>query len=79
MTCPHCGNADAARLGYEIRGVYDGVLYWVCGNCGRAWPRFTDGPLGELSEEYVDKHETFHLFAHYVEAVLDHHHAEVLA
>lgn len=30
-------------MGHEVRGVYDGVLYWSCPDCGRAWPRFADG------------------------------------
>lgn len=27
-------------IGHEVPGVYDGVLYWRCPDCGAAWPRF---------------------------------------
>ena len=30
-------------MGHEVRGVYDGVLFWSCPDCGHAWPRWTDG------------------------------------
>lgn len=30
-------------MGYEERGVYDGVLIWLCPDCGYAWPRFPEG------------------------------------
>lgn len=36
-------------MGHEIWGVYDGVLFWSCPDCGKAWPRWTDG--GPLSDE----------------------------
>lgn len=26
-------------VGVEVPGVYDGVLYWVCPDCGHAWAR----------------------------------------
>lgn len=45
-------------IGIEVRGVYDGVLYWTCPDCNHAWPRFNDG-LGRLSAEsmrYVVAH-----------------------
>lgn len=39
-TCPDCGNDDQGALaGHEIRGIYDGVLFWSCLECGFAWPR----------------------------------------
>ena len=34
-------------IGREVTGVYDGILYWSCPDCGHAWPRWTDG--GRLS------------------------------
>jgi hypothetical protein len=40
-------------MGHEIRGVYDGVLFWSCPDCGLAWPRWNDG--GRLSR--VGAHE----------------------
>lgn len=27
-------------MGYQEPGVYDGVLIWMCPDCGYAWPRF---------------------------------------
>jgi hypothetical protein len=30
------------EVGVEIRGVYDGVLYWSCPGCGWAWHRWDD-------------------------------------
>lgn len=29
------------KVGYDIRGVYDGVLIWGCPDCGHFWPRFS--------------------------------------
>lgn len=29
-------------MGYDIRGVYDGVLIWGCPDCGHLWPRFPE-------------------------------------
>ena len=36
-------------IGHEVRGVYDGTLYWSCPDCEYAWPRWTDG--GRLTEQ----------------------------
>jgi len=27
-------------IGYQERGVYDGVIIWHCPDCGHTWPRF---------------------------------------
>jgi rubredoxin len=35
--CPECGS-DAVS-GWEISGVYDGILFWVCLACDFAYPR----------------------------------------
>lgn len=45
-------------IGHEVRGVYDGVLFWSCPDCGKAWPRFTDGRgrLTAISAEYAVDH-----------------------
>lgn len=44
-------------IGCDVRGVYDGVLYWYCPDCGHAWPRkFAHGPLRKLSVKYADLH-----------------------
>jgi len=58
--CPECEEPD--YLGYEVLGVYDGVLYWVCPHCGHAWPRFTEGlgGLAELSAKYAEQHNLEH-------------------
>lgn len=50
--CPHCGDTDLNnRWGHEIRGVYDGVLFWTCGKCQHAWPRlFHHGPVALASQ-----------------------------
>lgn len=35
VTCPRCEDPDVFTV--EIRGVYDGALFWAC-PCGHAWP-----------------------------------------
>jgi hypothetical protein len=30
-------------VGVQIRGVYDGVCYWFCPECGERWHRFAEG------------------------------------
>lgn len=43
----------------EIRGVYDGGLYFVCPDCGFAWPRFAGRtPLAAASAYYAAKANT---------------------
>lgn len=32
------------QMGYEIRGVYDGVLFWGCPDCGHLWSRWESIP-----------------------------------
>jgi hypothetical protein len=59
--CPGFGEShtdlDLPYLLVEIRGVYDGALYFVCSNCGYAWPRFTDvGRRADQSRRYADQH-----------------------
>ncbi len=42
------------ELGVEIAGVYDGVLYWTCPDCGGRWHRFDEGSHPRsLAEKYV--------------------------
>lgn len=44
-------------IGHEVWGVYDGILFWVCPDCGLAWSRWTDGGrLTDAAAEYVDKY-----------------------
>lgn len=35
-------------MGYEIQGVYDGILFWGCPDCGHLWPRFAKETWGDL-------------------------------
>lgn len=55
--CPTCGEIDPSTLmGHEVPGVYDGILYWVHMPCNTAWPRFADGKLGRIADDYVATH-----------------------
>ena len=55
--CPGCqATLQGRAIGVEVQGVYDGVLYWACPDCGHAWPRWSDGRLGQLSREYAARH-----------------------
>lgn len=48
------------EMGHEVPGVYDGILYWSCPDCGFAWPRWTDGGRLTLrSGEYAAQHNAF--------------------
>lgn len=40
---PVTHSCEDAKIGVEIWGVYDGVLFWSCGVCGRTWHRFPEG------------------------------------
>lgn len=41
QTCPLCNQEQTNHdvIGVEIRGAYDGVLFWVCKLCSGAYPR----------------------------------------
>lgn len=42
-------------IGHEVRGVYDGVLYWSCPECGGKWHRWPEGSIRrEAAESYVN-------------------------
>lgn len=44
-------------IGIEQPGVYDGVLYWMCPDCGKAWQRWSD-PKMELyqrAQKFIDE------------------------
>jgi hypothetical protein len=61
MNCPNCGPVPPHEIiGHEIRGVYDGVLYWVHDNgvCGLAFQRFT-GYRAEWAQPYIERHNLF--------------------
>lgn len=32
----------AFATGVQIRGLYDGIAYWFCANCGHRWHRWTE-------------------------------------
>ncbi len=43
-------------IGIEVRGVYDGVLYWQCPDCGFAWQRFDPGTrLANKAVAFIDQ------------------------
>lgn len=45
MNCPHCTIPLGPEvIGIEIRGLYDGVLFWLCPYCTHRWHRF---PVGD--------------------------------
>jgi hypothetical protein len=63
--CPGCG-ADLRRgpapdggfytdtIGVQVRGVYDGVLFWQCPRCDHRWHCFPPGsPYRARAEPYV--------------------------
>lgn len=41
------------RIGVEVRGVYDGVLFWRCPDCGGPWHRW---PAGNTLRERAADH-----------------------
>jgi hypothetical protein len=42
------------RIGVEVSGVYDGVLFWKCPDCGHAWHRWPEGNcLRADAEQYI--------------------------
>ena len=57
LTCPHCGNTTPDIAGHEVRGVYDGVLFWSCDECLRAWSRDWTGfgRRQEIADTHVQK------------------------
>lgn len=36
--CPECKSENIG--GIEYRGLYDGVVEWICQDCKHVWPRF---------------------------------------
>ena len=50
------GDAPRYRreIGNEVRGVYDGVLFWECPDCGGTWQRFDlTSPLHHAAKKYM--------------------------
>ena len=52
---PQSDRTYRREIGYEVRGVYDGILYWACPDCGFAWVRdmHADSPI---AHQYVWTH-----------------------
>lgn len=43
------------QIGVEVWGVYDGILYWRCPDCGGHWHRWAEGTdLRRKAEPYVN-------------------------
>lgn len=43
------------KIGIEVWGVYDGVLYWKCPDCGVTWNRWPQlHKLHAIAEEYMN-------------------------
>jgi len=38
------------KIGIEVRGVYDGVLYWKCPDCGTYTGRFSGVVYSDIEE-----------------------------
>lgn len=65
--CPACdadllyernGQTYTRLVGVEVRGVYDGILYWMCPSCEHRWHRWSyeDQPrLHAAAEPYVSR------------------------
>lgn len=58
LSCPKCHSSSERIAGIEVRGVYDGVLYWQCLECGWAWSRDWTGfgRRGEVAASMVEDH-----------------------
>lgn len=42
------------KIGIEVQGVYDGVLFWKCPFCAHEWHRWPEGhPLRQKAANYV--------------------------
>lgn len=67
--CPHCtsdlqgppildrpGENYSRTIMVEIRGIYDGGLFFQCPDCCGRWHRWPDGhPLRAKASRYVDR------------------------
>lgn len=51
MNCPICKAEEKDIIGVEVRGVYDGVLYWICRLCKYAWNRWPN------DKNYARRHQ----------------------
>ena len=46
------------EIGIEIRGEYDGVLFWQCPECGCTWHRFPESDYRHAKAEKYMKVRT---------------------
>jgi len=57
--CSCCGNdfqKEKPIIGYEVRGLYDGVLHWKCTNCNIYHYRFNKKPMTQKQyDEWVEE------------------------
>ncbi len=59
VACPKCGDKNPIMV--EVRGVYDGALYWLCnfdhdGQGDFAWHRWPMGSYQNTqAQPYIDK------------------------
>lgn len=46
-------------IGYDgsYHGIYDGVIIWMCPDCGHAWPRFKEGYRYDAALEIIKQNE----------------------
>ena len=44
----HCPECKGEPIGVNVRGMYDGILFWKCQECGKAWQRFGQDDFGAL-------------------------------
>lgn len=54
--CPSC-DSDASggnRMGVNIPGAYDGVLFWRCMFCGHDWHRFSSKLMRSRAESHMN-------------------------
>lgn len=54
--CPSCDSdaSGANRMGVNIPGAYDGVLFWRCMFCGHDWHRFSSELMRSRAEPYMN-------------------------
>lgn len=66
LICPYCNSAHnyiidhqvySHIVGCEVTEVYDGVLYYICPETNKAFPRdFGNNEMTDKSQQYVDRH-----------------------
>lgn len=59
--CPQCTHGPATMV--EIRGVYDGGLFYHCDECKYSWHRWTVlQVLNKVAQPYIDSWNARHGF-----------------